>query len=264
MVNEVAIRLISFLSVFLLVACAEYVWPRRALVAFKRRRWFCNIAIVAIDSVTARLVLPVMPLGMAEIAKAKGWGIFNQLVAPRWTEIVVVILILDLIIYLQHRCFHRVPLFWRFHRMHHTDLDLDVSTGNRFHPVEILVSLIIKMGAVALLGAPAAAVVIFEVTLNASSLFNHGNLRIPERVDGWLRQFIVTPDMHRVHHSIIPRETDSNFGFNFPWWDRMLNSYRDQPREGHIRMIIGLKEFRDEQKLGLLSLLMLPFRGRSG
>lgn len=264
MENGAAIRLLSFLGVFLSVAAAEYLWPRRTLTVSKQQRWFCNIAIVAIDSVAARLLLPVMPMGMAEIARAKGWGLFNQLAVPRWMEIVAVVMILDLVIYLQHRSFHRVPLFWRFHRMHHTDLDLDVSSGNRFHPIEILVSLIIKVGAVALLGAPAVAVVIFEVILNASSLFNHGNLGIPVRVDGWLRLFVVTPDMHRVHHSVIPPETDSNFGFSFPWWDRMLNSYRDQPRDGHIGMIIGLKGFRDEQKLDLGSLLMMPFQGRNG
>ena len=264
MEHEAAIRLSIFLGVFLLVALAELVWPRRTLLASKGQRWFCNIIIVAIDSVTVRLVIPVMPLGMAEIATARGWGLFNILSLPPWLEIVTVILMFDLIIYLQHRSFHRIPFFWRFHRMHHTDLDLDVSSGNRFHPIEILFSLIIKLGAVAVLGAPAVAVVIFEVVLNASSLFNHGNLRIPVNVDNWLRLFVVTPDMHRVHHSIIPRETDSNFSFNFPWWDRMLNTYKDQPREGHLGMIIGLKEFRDEQKLGLASLLMLPFRGRKG
>ena len=264
MEHEAAIRLFFFLGVFLLVALAEQLWPRRKLVASKGRRWFCNLSIAGIDSVAARLIIPVMPLGMAEIATARGWGLFNILTVPRWLEIVMVILLLDLIIYLQHRSFHRIPFFWRFHRMHHTDLDLDVSSGNRFHPIEILFSLIIKLCAVAVLGAPAMAVVIFEVVLNASSLFNHGNLRIPVNVDRWLRLLVVTPDMHRVHHSIIPRETDSNFSFNFPWWDRLLDTYKDQPREGHLGMIIGLKEFRDEQKLGLGSLLMLPFRGRNG
>lgn len=261
MENEAAIRLSFFLVFFLLVALAELVWPRRTLVASKGQRWFCNISIVAIDSVAVRLLLPLMPLGMTEIATSKGWGLFNVLTVPRWLEIAVVVLILDLVIYLQHRSFHRIPLFWRFHRMHHTDLDLDVSTGNRFHPIEIIISMLIKLAVVALLGATAAAVVIFEVALNASSLFNHGNLRIPVTVDSWLRLLIVTPDMHRVHHSIIPRETDSNFGFNLPWWDRAMNTYRDQPRDGHIAMIIGLKEFRDERQLGLRSLLMLPFRG---
>jgi len=262
MEHDAAIRLSSFLGVFLVVAIAEHLWPRRALNASKGQRWFCNIAIVVIDTVVARLALPLMPLGVAEIAAAKGWGLLNLLTMPRWIEIVTVILLLDLIIYLQHRIFHRIPLFWRFHRMHHTDLDLDVSSGNRFHPIEILVSLSIKMCAVALLGAPAIAVVIFEVVLNAGSLFNHGNLRIPTGVDRLLRLIIVTPDMHRVHHSIVPSETDSNFGFNLPWWDRILNTYCSQPRAGHIGMTIGLKEFRDEQKLGLGSLLILPFRGR--
>lgn len=262
MENEAAIRLSVFLGVFLLVALAEYVWPRRTLVASRGQRWFCNIAIVAIDTVAVRLLIPLMPLGMTEIASSQGWGLFNLVAVPRWIELVVVLLTFDLIIYLQHRSFHRIPLFWRFHRMHHTDLDLDVSSGNRFHPVEIIVSMLIKLAVVAALGAPAAAVVIFEVALNASSLFNHGNLRIPVLIDRWLRLFIVTPDMHRVHHSIIPRETDSNFGFNLPWWDRLLDTYRDQPRDGHIDMIIGLKEFRDERHLGLGSLLMLPFRGR--
>jgi len=262
MEHDTAIRLSSFLGVFLVVAIAEHLWPRRVLSASKSQRWFCNVAIVVIDSVTARLALPLMPLGVAEIAKAKGWGLLNMLAVPRWIEIVTVILLLDLIIYLQHRSFHRIPLFWRFHRMHHTDLDLDVSSGNRFHPIEILISLSIKMCAVALLGAPAIAVVIFEVVLNAGSLFNHGNLRIPTGVDSLLRLIIVTPDMHRVHHSIVPGETDSNFGFNLPWWDRMLNTYCSQPRAGHIDMTIGLKEFRDERKLGLGNLLILPFQGR--
>jgi sterol desaturase/sphingolipid hydroxylase (fatty acid hydroxylase superfamily) len=179
-------------------------------------------------------------------------------------KIVLVILALDLVIYLQHRAFHRIPFFWRFHRMHHTDLDIDVSSGNRFHPFEILFSLAIKMGAVAVLGAPVVAVVIFEILLNATSLFNHGNLRISERIDRWLRLVLVTPDMHRVHHSTIPRETDSNFSFNLPWWDWLLGTYRDQPREGHLEMSIGLKEFRDPVRLGLGYLLVLPFRGRAG
>lgn len=264
MESDVAIRLSSFLGVFLLVALAEQLWPRRKLLASKKKRWFCNIALVVIDSVSVRLAIPLMPVGMARIAQAKGWGLFHMLAAPRWLEIVLVLLLLDLIIYLQHRSFHLVPLFWRFHRMHHTDLDLDVSSGNRFHPIEIILSMIIKLAAVALLGAPAVAVLIFEVALNASSLFNHGNLRIPVAVDNWLRLLVVTPDMHRVHHSTRATETDSNFGFNLPWWDRLFKTYRDQPRAGHNGMSIGLLEFRDEQKLGLASLLLLPFRGRNG
>lgn len=264
MTNEVSIRLVSFLGVFLLVGLAEHHWPRRVLTVSKAQRWFCNGAIVVVDSVVARLALPLMPTGVAEMARLNGWGLLNMLALPLWLKIVLVILALDLIIYLQHRAFHRIPLFWRFHRMHHTDLDLDVSSGNRFHPLEILFSLLIKMGVIAVLGAPAIAVVIFEVLLNATSLFNHGNLRIPADIDRWLRLIMVTPDMHRVHHSVVPRETDSNFSFNLPWWDRLLGTYRDQPRDGHIGMTIGLKEFREAGRLGLGYLLMLPFRGRAG
>lgn len=264
MSGETTIRLVFFLGVFLLVGLAEHLWPRRALTVPKGQRWFCNGAIVVVGYAVARLVLPVMPAGVAEMARLNGWGIFNVLAMPLWLNAILVILALDLIIYLQHRAFHRIPFFWRFHRMHHTDLDIDVSTGNRFHPLEILFSLVIKIGAVAILGAPVVAVVIFEVLLNATSLFNHGNLRIPADLDRRLRLILVTPDMHRVHHSVIPRETDSNFSFNLPWWDRLLGTYRDQPREGHIGMTIGLKEFRDAGRLGIGYLLMLPFRGRAG
>ena len=264
MASESAIRLGSFLGIFLLVGLAEHLWPRRQLTVPKGRRWFCNIAVVIIDTFVARLVFPLMPVGMAEIAKVQGWGLFNLVVLPHWLEIGVSVLALDLVIYLQHRAFHRVPTFWRFHRMHHTDLDLDVSSGNRFHPIEILLSFIIKLGVVALLGAPVLAIVVFEVALNATSLFNHGNFRIPLAIDRWLRLFLVTPDMHRVHHSVIHRETDSNFSFNVPWWDRLLGTYRDQPKEGHDGMVIGLKEFRDASRLGLGYLLILPFKGRAG
>jgi sterol desaturase/sphingolipid hydroxylase (fatty acid hydroxylase superfamily) len=264
MSGEATIRLVFFLGVFLLVGLAEHFWPRRALTVPKGQRWFCNGVIVVAGYAAARLVLPVMPVGVAEMAGLNGWGILNVLALPLWLKTILVILALDLVIYLQHRAFHRIPFFWRFHRMHHTDLDIDVSTGNRFHPLEILFSLVIKMGAVAILGAPVVAVVIFEVVLNATSLFNHGNLRIPADIDRWLRLMLVTPDMHRVHHSVIPRETDSNFSFNLPWWDRLLGTYRDQPREGHIGMTIGLKEFRDAGRLGIGYLLMLPFRGRTG
>lgn len=260
MPSESAIRLGSFLAIFVLVALAEHVWPRRPLTVPKGPRWFCNITIVIIDTFVARLAFPLMPVGMAEIAKIRGWGLLNLVVLPHWLEFGAAVLALDLVIYLQHRAFHRVPFFWRFHRMHHTDLDLDVSSGTRFHPIEILVSLLIKLGVIALLGTPVLAVVIFEVALNATSLFNHGNVRIPLVVDHWLRLFLVTPDMHRVHHSVIPRETDSNFSFNVPWWDRLLGTYRDQPRDGHDVMVIGLKEYRNPGMLGLRGLLLVPFR----
>jgi len=262
--DESAIRLASFLGIFLLIALAEHLWPRRKLTVSKGQRWLCNTSVVVIDNLVVRLVVPFLPVTFAELARVRGWGLLNLVSLPRPLEIGIAFLSLDLVIYLQHRAFHRIALFWRFHRVHHTDLDLDVSSGNRFHPLEILLSQLIKLGAVALLGPPAAAVLLFEVALNATSLFNHGNLAIPAAVDVWLRQLLVTPDMHRVHHSVIPRETDSNFCFNFPWWDRLFGTYRDQPKEGHEGMTIGLREFRDARRLGLGYLLLLPFRGRSG
>jgi len=264
MPNADNIRLASFLAVFLIVGLAEHFWPRRMLTVPKVQRWFSNSFIIVIDSLVVRLALPVMPVGVAQLCRQNGWGLLNVLTVPHWMNVIIVILVLDLVIYLQHRAFHRVPFFWRFHRMHHTDLDIDVSSGNRFHPVEILFSLIIKMGVIAVIGAPVVAVVAFEILLNATSLFNHGNLRIPIHIDRWLRLFLVTPDMHRVHHSIIVRETDSNFSFNLPLWDRLLGTYNEQPKEGHIYMTIGLKEFRDPGQLGVLYLLTLPFRGRAG
>lgn len=264
MEGESLIRLASFLGVFLSVGLAEHVRPRRLLTVSRGQRWFCSLSLMGLGTLAVRLAIPLIPVTLAELAGARGWGLLNLIGLPRSIEIVLAVLVLDMVIYLQHRVFHRVPFFWRFHRVHHTDLDLDVSSGIRFHPLEILFSQLIKLVAVALLGAPAVAVLFFEIALNATSLFNHGNLRISGAADAWLRLLLVTPDMHRVHHSVIPRETDSNFGFNVPWWDRLFCTYRAQPREGHQGMTIGLKEFRDAHQLGLGYLLILPFRNRSG
>jgi sterol desaturase/sphingolipid hydroxylase (fatty acid hydroxylase superfamily) len=200
---------------------------------------------------------------MAYMAREQGWGILNMVVLPAWIKVVLAVVALDLVIYIQHVLFHFLPILWRFHRMHHTDLDLDVTSGNRSHPIEIVISIGIKLMAVVLIGPPALAVVVFEVALNATAQFNHGNIRLPETIDRWLRLFVVTPDMHRVHHSVVPRETNSNFGFNLPWWDRLCGTYRPQPELGHTGMNIGLKEFQDPAKLSLLRLLMLPFVGRT-
>jgi len=260
MPNESALRLAMFLGIFLLLALAEHIWPRRPLTVPKGRRWLTNIALVAFDTGFTRLAMPLMPVGVAVIAQTKGWGLLHQVSTPHWLRLLLAVLALDLVIYLQHRAFHRVPLFWRFHRMHHTDLDLDVSSGNRFHPVEILVSTAIKLAAVVVIGAAPEAVVTFEVLLNATSLFTHANLRFPLAFDRLLRLVLVTPDMHRVHHSVIPSETDSNFSFNASWWDRLFNTYRDQPRKGHDAMVIGLKEYRNPDKLGFWGLLLVPFR----
>lgn len=253
------LRLAAFILMFGMLALAEALWPRRSLTVVKSGRWLTNIGIIIADSLVVRLLLPIAPVTLAATAQADGLGLFNLLALPMWLEIPVGLMSLDLLIYLQHRLFHRVPLLWRLHRMHHTDLDLDVSSGNRFHPLEIVLSMLIKMAAVLLLGLSPLTVLLFEVILNAASMFNHANLAIPLPVDRLLRLFLVTPDMHRVHHSVIPVETDSNFGFCQPWWDRLLGTYRDQPAKGHDSMIIGLREFRDPAKLGFCYLLMIPF-----
>ena len=244
------------------VAAWELIAPRRVLTDSKKRRWFTNLSLVAINTAVVRFSLPVLPVGMAYMAWERGWGILNMIVLPDWIRIFLAVIALDFIIYLQHVLFHFLPILWRIHRMHHTDLDLDVTSGNRFHPIEIVISIGIKLIAVALIGSPAGAVVVFEVLLNATAQFNHGNILLPEAVDRWLRLIVVTPDMHRVHHSVIPRETNSNFGFNQPWWDRLCGTYRPQPESGHTGMTIGLKEYRDPAKLNLYRLILLPFAGK--
>lgn len=259
MAHEQTIRLAFFFGVLAVVAVWEVIAPRRMLTDSKGRRWLANLSLVVIDTAVVRFLLPVLPVGLALIAQERGWGILNNIILPNWSKVVLAVVAFDFIIYLQHVLFHFLPILWRLHRMHHTDLDIDVTTGNRFHPVEIVISVGIKLAAVVLIGPPAFAVIIFEVALNATSQFNHGNIRIPEIVDRWLRLVVVTPDMHRVHHSIIPRETNSNFGFNLPWWDRLCGTYRPQPEQGHIAMSIGLKEFRDPTKLTLPQLLLQPF-----
>lgn len=259
MPGEHIIRLSFFFGILATVAVWEVVAPRRVLTDNKGRRWFTNLSLVAIDTAIVRFFLPALPVGVALMAREHGWGVLNLLDLLPWLNGALAVIALDFVIYLQHVMFHYVPVFWRFHRMHHTDLDIDVTTGNRFHPIEILISMGIKLAAVALLGAPAMAVVAFEVTLNATSMFNHGNIRLPIALDSWLRLIVVTPDMHRIHHSTIPRETNSNFGFNLPWWDRLGGTYRSQPEQGHTGMTIGLKEFRNPAKLNLGHLLIQPF-----
>lgn len=253
------VRLSVFAAVLLLVALWEVVAPRRPLLDSKPGRWITNLSLVLIDAAVVRLLFPLMPITVALITQERGWGILHQLNAPYLLAVSLSILTLDFIIYLQHVTFHHVPFLWRFHRMHHTDLDLDVTSGNRFHPIEIVISMLIKMGAIVLLGAPAAAVLIFEVLLNSCAMFNHGNIMLSAKVDSLLRLCLVTPDMHRVHHSILVRETNSNYGFNVPWWDRLCRTYRAQPEKGHQGMTIGLKEYRDPQQLRLLRLLIQPF-----
>jgi sterol desaturase/sphingolipid hydroxylase (fatty acid hydroxylase superfamily) len=201
---------------------------------------------------------------MAVMAQQNGWGLLNNYHLPYWLSVVVGVLMLDLIIYLQHVMFHTVPILWGLHMMHHADLDFDVTTGLRFHPIEIWVSMGIKISAVAVFGASPLSILIFEILLNATSMFNHGNVMLPLGIDRVLRLFVVTPDMHRVHHSVTIRETNSNFGFNFPWWDRLLGTYRAQPAAGHVEMTIGLSQFRDPKRLTLPWMIALPFIGNPG
>jgi sterol desaturase/sphingolipid hydroxylase (fatty acid hydroxylase superfamily) len=203
-------------------------------------------------------------VSLAFLGAERRWGLLNNLPMPWWTTVVASVILLDLAIYLQHVMFHAVPVLWRVHRMHHADLDFDVTTGDRFHPIEIVLSMMLKFGLVAALGAPAFGVLIFAVLLNATSMFNHGNVRLPLRVDQYLRWIVVTPDMHRVHHSIVVGETNSNFGFNLLWWDRLLGTYRDQPAAGHQGITIGIEQFREARELRLDRMLLQPFRGPAG
>lgn len=257
--HESTIRLGCFLGVLLAMMWWEWRQPRRMPSLPRTRRWPANLGIVVVDSAALRLVFPVLAVSAAGLAETKGWGLCHWLHAPFWLAFVISMLLLDLTIYAQHVAFHKIPLLWRLHRMHHTDLDFDVTTALRFHPLEIVLSMLIKLAVVVLLGAPPVAVMLFEVTLNATAMFNHGNVCLPLKLDHALRWMLVTPDMHRVHHSIRPEETDSNFGFNLPWWDRLFGTYRDQPRDGHVGMTIGLEYFRDWRATGLYGLLLQPF-----
>ena len=257
---EPLIRLGVFAAVLALLVAWELLAPRRQPTVGRWRRWPGNVGVVVIDTVLVRILFPTAAVGLALVAEANGWGVLNVVAVPDLLAIFTAIVLLDLIIYAQHMLLHAVPLLWRLHRMHHADLEIDVTTGIRFHPVEILLSMVIKLGAVVVLGAPALGVMIFEVLLNATSMFNHSNVRLPVGVDRWLRRILVTPDMHRVHHSIVARETNSNFGFNLLWWDRLFGTYRDQPAAGHEAMTIGLPQFRDPSELRLDRMLIQPLR----
>jgi len=259
--NEPVLRLAVFVGVLGALMLAEAAVPRRRREIPRLTRWTGNLGIVVVDTLLLRLLFPVVAVGFAVIAGERGWGLFNAVEVPYWLAFVVSLLALDLAIYLQHVMFHAVPALWRLHRMHHADLEFDVTTGLRFHPVEILLSMGIKIAAVAALGPPAAAVLVFEVLLNATSMFNHANLKLPLGLDRVLRWVVVTPDMHRVHHSIHANETNSNFGFNFPWWDRLLGTYSAQPRDGHEAMTIGIEQFRSLGDLRLDRMLIQPLKG---
>ncbi len=261
--NELAIRLGFFFGVFALMALWEVLAPRRALTVSKTMRWANNIGLVFLNSFILRLLFPAAAVGMAAWTSAQGWGLLNYFEVSLLPAAIVSIIVMDLIIYLQHVMVHAVPVLWRLHRVHHADLDYDVTTGSRFHPIEIILSMGIKFAIIVVLGPPVVAVVIFEVILNGMAMFNHGNVRLPLGLDRVLRWFVVTPDMHRVHHSVEDDEANSNFGFNLSIWDRLFGTYRDQPRAGHEGMTIGIHKYRDPKMVSWLSgLLIFPFVGK--
>jgi sterol desaturase/sphingolipid hydroxylase (fatty acid hydroxylase superfamily) len=261
--HEPQIRMGFFVGVFALVALWELAAPRRVLKLSRQQRWTANLGIVLLNTVIVRVAFPVAAVGMAALSVDKSWGLLNNFDVPFWLAVPLAVVAMDFVIWLQHLMVHAVPALWRLHRVHHADLDYDLTTGARFHPLEIVLSMGIKFATIALLGAPVLAVVVFEVLLSACATFNHGNIRLPAALDRALRWFIVTPDMHRVHHSVEDDESNSNFGFNLTWWDRLFGTYREQPRAGQLGMTIGIHDHTDPHEVARLpGMLMLPFKGQ--
>jgi sterol desaturase/sphingolipid hydroxylase (fatty acid hydroxylase superfamily) len=261
--NEAIIRLSFFFGVFIVMALWEWLAPRRQLVVPKLLRWVNNLLLVFLNTIILRLLFPAAAVGMAIFAREQGWGIFNYFDTPLYVSVITSVIVMDAMIYLQHVMVHAVPALWRLHRVHHADPDIDVTTGARFHPLEIILSMLIKFAVIIVLGAPVLAVIIFEILLNATAMFNHSNVRLNLTVDKFLRLFVVTPDMHRVHHSVEVDETNSNFGFNLPWWDRLFGTYRAQPRAGHENMTIGIHRYNQPSQVTWLhKMLLLPFIGK--
>jgi sterol desaturase/sphingolipid hydroxylase (fatty acid hydroxylase superfamily) len=262
--SEPLLRLGIFLGIFAAMALWEAFAPRRPRQFTRGTRWVPNLVLLAIDAAVVRVLAPGAAIAVALAGEAHGWGLLNAMGTPAWLAMPVAVALLDLAIYFQHVMFHAVPTLWRLHRVHHADLDFDVTTGTRFHPIEILISTGVKCAAVAAIGAPALAVLVFEVLLNATAMFNHANARIPVGIDRWLRWLVVTPDMHRVHHSVDYQESSSNFGFNAPWWDRLFGTYRAQPAAGHEAMTIGVDAFRSAEDLRIDRLLIQPLLDTPG
>ncbi|MEE9347756.1 MAG: sterol desaturase family protein [Robiginitomaculum sp.] len=257
--NEGGLRLGIFGAVMALMMGLEAMFARKKRTQGRGHRWLTNLLIIVVDSLTVRLIFPIVAAGAALWAQAKGFGLLNVTNFPLWLDITISVIILDMMIYWQHVASHKIPMLWALHQMHHVDRDIDATTGIRFHPIEIIASMLYKMLCIIILGAPMAAVIIFEITLNASAVFNHANMRLPLKLDAVIRKFLVTPDMHRVHHSVIPAETNSNYGFALSIWDRLFGSYIDQPREGHDSMIIGLPHHQHDGPSSLIWSLILPF-----
>jgi sterol desaturase/sphingolipid hydroxylase (fatty acid hydroxylase superfamily) len=256
---ETFIRVGSFITMLVVMGTAEPLWPRRTLDVSKTQRWFSNISIAVFSTILVRILIPIIPTSLALYCETHDFGLLSLLSLPDWLLVVVGVLLLDMTIYWQHVAFHKQRLLWRIHRMHHIDTNIDASTGIRFHPIEIILSMLIKLAIILLLGPPAIAVIIFEILLNGCALFNHANVRLPTGADSILRLLVVTPDMHRVHHSTDMREANMNYGFNFPWWDRLFGTYKAQPDLGHDAMHIGLTIFRDATFVRLSKMLMIPF-----
>ena len=263
MTYEKEIRMGFFFGMIAVIGLWELIAPKRKLTVSKTVRWANNLGLVFFNSFIVRLILPMAAVGVAVMAKENGWGLFNNIDMPVWLAAVLAIVIMDLVIYLQHVMVHAIPLLWRLHRVHHADPDYDLTTGSRFHTLEIFLSMGIKFCTIILLGPAVFAVVIFEVILNATAMFNHGNIHLPKNVDKILRWLLVTPDMHRVHHSVEDDETNSNFGFSLPWWDRLFGTYRDQPRGGHEAMKIGIRSYSSTKDVSWITgMLTLPFKGK--
>ncbi|MGV6818972.1 MAG: sterol desaturase family protein [Parvularcula sp.] len=262
--HEGTIRLTAFVGVFAAMAVWELLSPKKTLAMSRAERWGTNLAIIVVDTVMLRVLFPILAVGVAAYVHARGWGLFGLLGLSGWFEIILSVVLLDMAIYWQHVFSHRIGMLWRFHQVHHADRSIDVSTALRFHPVEIGLSMLYKFAVIFLIGPSAVAVFLFEVILNASAMFNHGNVRLPQPIDKLLRAVIVTPDMHRVHHSIVVKETHSNFGFFMSIWDRLFGTYIAQPREGHDGMIIGLPEYQGKEPAHFLWALALPFRKQKG
>lgn len=262
---EIIVRLAFFVGVLCAMALWEQRAPRRQWTVEKNARWASNLGLVVLNTVAARVLIPITAVAVAIRVESHGGGLLHLVDWPSWTEIVLAVVVLDFAIYVQHVMFHAIPALWRLHMVHHADLDFDVTTGLRFHTMEILLSALIKLAVIVVVGPAALAVVIFEVLLNATAMFNHSNARLPLNVDRWLRWIVVTPDMHRVHHSVVRREANSNFGFNLPWWDRLLGTYRDQPAAGHEAMTIGVSHLRDACQVDRLpGMLKLPLTAGTG
>lgn len=261
--HEAGFRLGLFVLVLVIMLVAEWQWPKRQLTRTRRERWRGNIALTAFNTLTLRLLAPLSAVGVASLVDESGWGLLNQLSLPLWATVVLTLIVMDLAIWCQHKLFHELPWLWRLHLVHHADMDIDVTTGARFHTVEIWLSMAIKCALVALLGAPVLGVILFETVLSSMAMFNHSNVRLPLRLDDWLRRIVVTPDMHRVHHSTRFHECNANYGFNLSCWDRWFNTYVAQPRKGHQGMRIGLNEVAQANDASRITgMLRLPLRWR--